>query len=624
MSKTNKPGIRLPWYAYLFIFLIYLSSYLFLTPLGLLTGIFSAEEMGIVFADPLINVIAVIVAGSGLAMIFWERKYLSTYDGSDAVNKSINKKLKLTASLNIGIPIVAQLLQGFVISNYLNNHDVHLKAFMGRSPTVFIFMLLIGTLFEIGLLFYVLQVRIIEPRLHMIPYVKKEMPLSIIQRNVMTITIALMGCIFLVLVTLNPQNLEAGSMHIYKRLAPILIYSILYFLFVSLLLVDDIKSNLVNIYKVTNSLSENDYTIADLKVTNRSELGVIIQGLNRFKNKASSVLKEFESSARKTSSESDDLVSNMDSTRKNVFNITNSLEDIKKEIETQASGVQESNSSIEQIIGNIRSLNNAIEAQASGVTQSSAAVEEMVANITSVSHILEKNNEAVNLLTEASDKGQLQVKTAVETAEGVLSQSEGILQASNIIQNIASRTNLLAMNAAIESAHAGEAGKGFAVVAEEIRKLAEQSSSQSKSIDENLHSLSDAIANITTDIGLVKVAFENIYELTQKVREQETVIANAMEEQNSGNQQVLEAMRSISNSTSEVRNGSAEMLVGGEQILREMQNLSSVTKNISDSMNEINDFSQNINDAIAITTASSNATKESIQVLLKEMENFKL
>ena len=248
----------------------------------------------------------------------------------------------------------------------------------------------------------------------------------------------------------------------------------------------------------------------------------------------------------------------------------------------------------------------------------------MVANIASVTQILEKNNQVVNQLTSAADKGQRQVKTAVQTADEVLQQSAGILQASNIIQSISSRTNLLAMNAAIESAHAGEAGKGFAVVAEEIRKLAEQSSSQSKAIDDNLRSLSESINRITNDINLVQTAFESIYDLSQKVREQETVIANAMEEQNTGNQQVLEAMRSISNSTADVKKGSAKMLTGGEQILNEMKNLSEVTRVISDNMNQINDFSQQISDAVAVTTASTTNTQENLQALMQELSSFKL
>ena len=97
-----------------------------------------------------------------------------------------------------------------------------------------------------------------------------------------------------------------------------------------------------------------------------------------------------------------------------------------------------------------------------------------------------------------------------------------------------------------------------------------------------------------------------------------------MDEQTAGNQQVLEAMRAISDTTVEVKNGSSEMLVGGEQILKEMRNLSEVTRVISDNMNQINEFSQQISDAITVTTASTNSTQENLQGLMKELNSFKL
>ncbi len=623
-KKTYANGIYVPWYGYLMIFLLYATPFIVMTPAALMTGLFNMDDFDAIFRAPLINLFVAIVVIAGTIMTFVLRNTIKNAQLTPEGIKKFNKKLKLVDLLNILIPVGSMIWIGQAINLYIKTQGIKLSAFNGGTPGFFITMLLLGSLFDVSLLFYILHIRIIEPRIYNIPFTNKDIPLNIIQRNVLTLTFALLGCIFLIMITLTPANLGAGPQALYKRLMPILTYSVVYFAICTLLLVADIIKCLKQISAITAALSQKDYTVADGKPEHRSELGIIIQGMNAFKNQAGDILKEIEISTKKTSNQSDDLVHNMDLTKDNVANIVESISSIKQEIENQSAGVEESNSSIEQIMGNIRSLNNSIESQAAGVTQSSAAVEEMVANIASVTQILEKNNQVVNALTSAADKGQQQVKAAVKTADSVLQQSEGILQASSIIQNIASRTNLLAMNAAIESAHAGEAGKGFAVVAEEIRKLAEQSGDQSKAIDENLRSLSEAIAGITTDINLVQTAFESIYDLSQKVREQETVIANAMEEQNSGNQQVLEAMRAISDSTSEVKNGSTEMLVGGEQILKEMRNLSEVTTVISDNMNQINDFSQQISDAVAITTASTNSTQENLKGIMKELDTFKL
>ncbi len=623
-KKTYANGIYVPWYGYLMIFLLYSTPFIVMTPAALITGIFSLEDFELIFGAPIINLFVAVVVIAGIVMSFVLRNIIKNAKLTPEGIRKFNKQLILVDLLNIVIPVGSMIWIGQAMNMYVKSHNILISSFNGGQPGIFLSMLMLGSLFDVSLFFYILHIRIIEPKLYMIPFTNKEIPLNIIQRNVLTLTFALLGCIFLILTVLTPANLAGGTKVVYKRILPILIYSVGYFAAATVLLVQDIIKCLKQIAAITSALSQKDYTVADGRPEHRSELGIIIQGINAFKDQARDILRDIEVSTKRTSSQSDDLVHNMDLTKDNVANIVESLSSMKEEIENQSAGVEESNSSIEQIMGNIRTLNTSIESQAAGVTQSSAAVEEMVANIASVTQILEKNNHVVNDLTAAADKGQQQVKAAVKTADSVLQQSEGILQASSIIQNIASRTNLLAMNAAIESAHAGEAGKGFAVVAEEIRKLAEQSGDQSKAIDDNLHSLSEAIAGITSDINLVQSAFENIYDLSQKVREQESIIANAMEEQNSGNQQVLEAMRDISDSTSEVKNGSSEMLVGGEQILKEMKNLSEVTRVISDNMNQINDFSQQISDAIAITTASTNSTQDNLKGLMKELDMFKL
>ena len=135
--------------------------------------------------------------------------------------------------------------------------------------------------------------------------------------------------------------------------------------------------------------------------------------------------------------------------------------------------------------------------------------------------------------------------------------------------------------------------------------------------EDNLH-----YNNITTDIKQVQAVFAAIYDLSSKVKNQESVIANAMEEQNTGNQQILEAMHSITEATTTVRNGSSEMMIGGEQIVKEMKQLSDDTKQINESMNEIKSYVTQISDAIAITSGSTTQTQTNLKRLMDDLSRF--
>ncbi len=384
-STTTSNGIKVPWYGYLMIFLLYVTPFVMMTPVALLTGVFTIEEFSFIFGNPLINLGVAAIVIIGTVMTFLLRNTIIKFQNTPEGIKYFNKRLKLIDTLNIVIPISFMILMGQMIDTLLHKAGKHLEAFPQGDTSIFLIMLFLGTLFDISLFFYILHIRIIEPKLYSIPFTKKEQTLSVIQRNVLTLTFALLGVIFLILITLNPKNLAAGFSNVFKRLIPILIYSLVYFAISTYLLTADIIKCLRQISALTSSLSQKNYTITDRRPEHRSELGVIIQEMNAFKNQACDILNEIDISTKRTSNQSDDLVHNMDLTKDNVANIVESLSSVKQEIENQSAGVEESNSSIEQIMGNIRSLNNAIESQAAGVTQSSAAVEEMVANIASVS-----------------------------------------------------------------------------------------------------------------------------------------------------------------------------------------------------------------------------------------------
>jgi len=205
-------------------------------------------------------------------------------------------------------------------------------------------------------------------------------------------------------------------------------------------------------------------------------------------------------------------------------------------------------------------LNANVSEQAAAVTESAAAIEEMVANIQSVTSALSKNAQQVTELQSASEVGHNGINEVVTDIRGIASESESLLEINSVMANIASQTNLLSMNAAIEAAHAGEAGRGFAVVADEIRKLAESSSKQSKTISSVLKTIKASIDKITKSAENVLNRFDTIDGGIKTVAEQERGVLNAMEEQRHGSEQVLQAIGQVSDITQRVKNDAQQMV----------------------------------------------------------------
>ncbi len=368
---------------------------------------------------------------------------------------------------------------------------------------------------------------------------------------------------------------------------------------------------------------DGDLTVR-MKIEQTDELGEMYIYFNQTIAKIQKSVKTVKDEAEAMKISASTLANNMSDTAASANQIKSNIESVNQQVLQQSSNVRKSTDSITQINRDVTQLMNSIQNQSSSVVESSAAIEQMVANIRSVTKILEKNSMTIKSLEESSEQGKQGIGQSVESAGNIQQQSQSLLEASKVIQNIASQTNLLAMNAAIEAAHAGNAGQGFAVVADEIRKLAEDSNRQGKTITKDLTGVLKSIENIVHESAMLQEKFNQIYSLTRTVAQQETTIMQAMQEQSEGGGQVLQAMKQINEVTMEVKTGGGSMQAASDTVSHEMAELLQLTGVITSGMKEMADGTAQINMSINNINDLTKQNRDSIDNLADAVEKFKV
>ncbi len=323
------------------------------------------------------------------------------------------------------------------------------------------------------------------------------------------------------------------------------------------------------------------------RLSSHDEIGMLAGNLNLFLDGLSTSILNIKGTSAANIEAKDKLVEAANEAMSSTTQIESSTSSIGRQLETLDGRIDASAGSIKRIAAGITDLNTQIEGQSAMVEEATASVTEMLASLENMGKVTEKNRASADDLVAEAERGKAVFETAFTKISEVPQNIGTIREMAAVIQNIASQTNLLAMNAAIEAAHAGEAGRGFAVVADEIRKLSEASTASSRDITQSIQAIVAKIDEATSANEGTNRSFAAIEERIKQVSKAMTEIYTSISEIRTGSEQILTAMVDLQERSLGVKSGSKAMDEATAEIQGMMEDVSWISSEVTSNISEI-------------------------------------
>lgn len=392
---------------------------------------------------------------------------------------------------------------------------------------------------------------------------------------------------------------------------------------IALIFSSSMSKKINQIKDILHNISKKDLTVSS-EIKSKDEFQELGEYLTELITVLQGFMESAADSAHKVTETNSVLTRETHESEESLNKIHDRVNDVRDQFSKLDNNIDESSKDItymdEEIVKIVDHINN----QSQAVTTSSSSIEQMTASVSQIANLTARKQQSTRDLLTIVAQGGESVENTFDNIQQVNSELIQIKELVEVIKNVADQTNILSMNAAIESAHAGEAGKGFSVVADEIRSLAEYTSNNVSAINKAIKSISVRIESSLQASEESSSVFEKINRDVNEFSDAMIEISSSIDELAAGGEEVLRSTAQVSELNSRVRDGAGRIKEQSAIIEDAMLSVKSVSSDVNSHIIRIAKRTNDILKSFKGINDVSVQSGDRISDLTKRMEEFKL
>ncbi len=389
-----------------------------------------------------------------------------------------------------------------------------------------------------------------------------------------------------------------------------------------LIVTTKVSKRIVRVKNMTTTLAEKDFTVS-INPEGSEEMKLLMNNINNMVKQINEFFLLVKSTAKKALIAESSINKSAGSTAEASTIIDGSIDDINKKFSDTVAIINSTIGVIAEMNVHVDTLVQSNSVQTAAIENSNTAVSEVVKTLEYINKMAEERVKSAEEMHTYVADGDEKISATNEILNKVAQQLDEVYEVVTIINNVAEQTNLLSMNAAIESAHAGEAGKGFGVVAEEIRSLAEETAENADKISKVVNTIVDAVENANKSSQSAFEAFEKVSSHTDEIVKSLQEITGGIGKIDNQMQEIKQRSDETSSAADEMNRYCGELADRQKQVSFKVDNMNDVFFTAISSLHKIKKQTADIVHKMNDVSVASDESFKNLTELENVLEEFK-